>query len=335
MELDALAAARGARPEVDAGVGRVAVDLGELVVGEVELRERSESESSSCATLEAPTSVEVMRGSRSVHASASCASDLAAPLRELVRARGSSPASPRSAGPARASVFAAAREPAGIPSRYLSVSIPCASGEKPMQPTPSSPSASSRLGLDPAVEQRVRRLVDQERRAERRAGSPPPRASSPASTTRCPRRAPCPADGGVERAHRLLERRLGIEAVRVEDVDVVEPHPRERLVERCEQVLARAPLAVRPGPHVVAGLRRDHELVAVRAQVVAQHAAERLLGRAVRRAVVVREVEMGDAEVERAAEDRAARLERAVAAEVVPEPERDRGQLEAARPQRR
>ena len=39
-----------------------------------------------------------------------------------------------------------ARDPAGIPFRYLSVSIPCASGEKPMQPTPSSPSVSSSSG---------------------------------------------------------------------------------------------------------------------------------------------------------------------------------------------
>ena len=39
-----------------------------------------------------------------------------------------------------------AREPSGIPSRYLSVSSPCASGAKAMQPTPSSSSASSRSG---------------------------------------------------------------------------------------------------------------------------------------------------------------------------------------------
>ena len=57
--------------------------------------------------------------------------------------------------------------------------------------------------------------------------------------------------------------------------------------------------------------------------------AEVLLGRAVRRPVVVREVEVRDAEVERAADDRALRLERPVVAEVVPEPERDRGQLAA------
>ena len=38
----------------------------------------------------------------------------------------------------------AAREPSGMPSRYLPVSIPWASGENAMQPTPVSPSTSSR-----------------------------------------------------------------------------------------------------------------------------------------------------------------------------------------------
>src|SRR5581483_9424439 len=80
-----------------------------------------------------------------------------------------------------------------------------------------------------------------------------------------------------------------------------------------------------------ARLRRDDELVAVRAEVAAHELAERPLRRAVRRAVVVREVEVRDPEVERAPHDRPARLERPVAAEVPPETERDRGQLQAAR----
>ena len=50
---------------------------------------------------------------------------------------------------------------------------------------------------------------------------------------------------GRERAHRLLERRLRVEPVAVEDVDVVEAHPGQALVERAQQVLARPPLAVR------------------------------------------------------------------------------------------
>ena len=136
----------------------------------------------------------------------------------------------------------------------------------------------------------------------------------------------------VERAHRLLERRVRVEPVRVEDVDVLEAEPLEALVEAREQVLARAPLAVRAGPHVVARLRRDDELVAVRREVVAEQAAEVLLRGAVRRPVVVREVEVRDAEVERAPRDRADRVERTFVPEVLPEPERDGGQLEAAAP---
>jgi hypothetical protein len=135
---------------------------------------------------------------------------------------------------------------------------------------------------------------------------------------------------GVERAHRLLERRLGVEAVGIEDVDVVEPHPGEALVEACEQVLPRAPDSIRARPHVVARLRRDHELVAVRIQVLLQQHSEVLLGRAVRRAVVVRQIEVRHAEIECTADDRAARLERAVVPEVLPEAERDRRELEPA-----
>ena len=49
-----------------------------------------------------------------------------------------------------------AREPSGMPPRYLSVSRPCASGEKAMQPMPSSLSTSSR----PSSTQRLNMLYD-------------------------------------------------------------------------------------------------------------------------------------------------------------------------------
>ena len=45
----------------------------------------------------------------------------------------------------------------------------------------------------------------------------------------------------VERAHRLLERRLGIEPVRVEDVDVVEAHAGCRLCSRLASRYLREP----------------------------------------------------------------------------------------------
>src|SRR5690606_26803219 len=59
------------------------------------------------------------------------------------------------------------------------------------------------------------------------------------------------------------------------------------------------------------------------------YVAERLLRRAGRRAVIVGEVEMGDAEVEGAAADGAPGPVRRILAEIVPQPERQRRQLQA------
>src|SRR3977135_2261466 len=80
------------------------------------------------------------------------------------------------------------------------------------------------------------------------------------------------ANGAVERAHGLRERGVGGKSMRVEDVDVLEAHAREALIEARQEVLARAPLAVRAGPHVVAGLRGDDELVAPRPDVLREDA---------------------------------------------------------------
>ena len=66
------------------------------------------------------------------------------------------------------------------------------------------------------------------------------------------------------------------------------------------------------------------------AEVGAQDLAEVDFRRARRRPVIVGEIEVGDAEVERRAADRPHRIERLVEAETVPQPERDRRQLEAA-----
>src|SRR6187402_652488 len=67
----------------------------------------------------------------------------------------------------------------------------------------------------------------------------------------------------IERSHRLLEGRLGVVPMAVEDVDIIEPEPRQTLIGAGDQVLARAPFTVRTGPHPVAGLARDHELIAM------------------------------------------------------------------------
>ncbi len=68
----------------------------------------------------------------------------------------------------------------------------------------------------------------------------------------------------------------------------------------------------------------------MRLKIFLEDAAEVALGASIRRAVVVGEIEMSDAEIERGAQDLALALERRVVAEVVPEPQRQGRQLQAA-----
>ena len=183
--------------------------------------------------------------------------------------------------------------------------------------------------LHPAVEHRIGRLVDQQRRAQRfqdrhRLPRQLRRIRGDADIQRfaLPHRA-------VQCSHRFLQRRARIDAVRVEDVHVVQAHAFQALVEAGGHRFAAAPFTVRAVPHLVAGLGGDHDLVAIRLEVAGEHAAEVLLRRAEGRAVVVGEVEMRDAAVERATQDAAAGLEHVGAAKVLPEPKRDGRQVEA------
>src|ERR1035441_3689850 len=132
--------------------------------------------------------------------------------------------------------------------------------------------------------------------------------------------------GGDERAHGLFEGTIQPGAVRVEDVDVIEAHALQAVVERGQHILARAADAVRPGPHIPAGLGRDQEFVAQAAEVLAQNLADVLLGRAIGRPVVVCEVEMRYAAIEGSPDDRAPGLEDICPAEVLPQTQRYRRQ---------
>jgi len=76
-----------------------------------------------------------------------------------------------------------------------------------------------------------------------------------------------------ERPHRLLERRLVVEAVRLVDVDVVGAEPRERAVDRLHDVLARqAAVVVLAGAGRPVDLGEDLEaLAALTLQRLAEH----------------------------------------------------------------
>src|ERR1041385_5950811 len=87
-----------------------------------------------------------------------------------------------------------------------------------------------------------------------------------------------------------------------------------------------------PGPHVPPGLGRDQELIPVRPQVRGHDRAKVQLGLAIGRSVVVREIEVGHAQVEGPEQDGLLHVERLAITEVLPQPERHLRQQDAALP---
>jgi hypothetical protein len=71
--------------------------------------------------------------------------------------------------------------------------------------------------------------------------------------------------------------------------------------------------------------------MAVGRELLTQDAAQRLLGRTVRRAVAVSVVEMSNTQVEGVQDDAALGLERIVSAELLPQPEGEGRQVEPGR----
>ena len=137
--------------------------------------------------------------------------------------------------------------------------------------------------------------------------------------------------GAGQCAHGFFQRGVGIETVRIKNVYVVQVHALQALVQAGQHIFASAAaLAVRTGPHVVTGLAGDHQLVAVRAEVAAHVFAKVGLGAAVGWAVVVGQVEMGDAQVKGRCQHGALGGHGRGVAKVVPQAQGDGGQFQAA-----
>ena len=187
--------------------------------------------------------------------------------------------------------------------------------------------------LDPAVQQVVRGLVDQHRHMpllEQRRQLPRARGGI--------RR-----DADVQRLallHRLRQRAGGflqrgqrVETVRIEDVDIVQPHALQALVQTGQHVLARTTaLTIGTRPHLPAGLGGDDQLVPVTLEILAQQTAEIDLRTAKGRTIVVGQVEVVDAQIKRGAQQRTLAGQRRAVAKVMPQPQRQGRQHQPAAP---
>ena len=107
----------------------------------------------------------------------------------------------------------------------------------------------------------------------------------------------------------------------VEDVHIIQAQAFQRLVEAGEQVRAAAEVAIGACPHFIAGLGGDDEFVAVMFEILGEQQSAVLLGLAGLGAVVVGQVEVGDAVVEGGEDQGLHLVEWRDVAEVVPEAE--------------
>lgn len=116
----------------------------------------------------------------------------------------------------------------------------------------------------------------------------------------------------------------------VEDVHIFHAETLQALVAACDQIFARTPFAVGTRPHEITRLGGDDELVAIETQSVFEDAPEvRFCGTRFG-SVVVGEIEMSDAEIESRMRHSLRVVEVVDASEVVPQPEREQGQFDAA-----
>ncbi len=104
-------------------------------------------------------------------------------------------------------------------------------------------------------------------------------------------------DSLCQSPHGLLQGRLGIHPVMIEDIYIFQPHPLKALVQAGQQIFPAAPVSIRSRPHVITCFCADDQLVSVRSQIFFQYSPEILLRAAGRRPIIIRKIKMTDSVV--------------------------------------
>ena len=120
--------------------------------------------------------------------------------------------------------------------------------------------------------------------------------------------------------HRFFQRCLRVVTMGIEHVHVIQAHTYKALVETGHERLAASPVPVGTGPHVVTGLGRHKQFVAIRLEGFLHNESESLFGTAIRRTVIVRQIEMRDAMVESIMRHRQRMRQRIDVTEIMPQP---------------
>ena len=138
------------------------------------------------------------------------------------------------------------------------------------------------------------------------------------------------ADNLIQCAHGLFNGSIGIGAVMVENIYIVQMHPLQRLVQTGNQIFPAAPVAIRAGPHIISGLGGNDQFVTVGVPVPIHMDAEIALRLAIGRSIVVCQIEMGNAQIETGSQNALLGAEGGNVAEIVPQTQRNCREQQAA-----
>ena len=177
--------------------------------------------------------------------------------------------------------------------------------------------------FDPSIQQRVGRLVNQQRNAEVGQDFRGSKGACRPVGGNADIQRLALGNGGGQRTHGFFNRRIRVRSVVVEDVDIVQAKPLEALVQAGQHVLARPEIPVGAWPHIPPRLGRDDQFVSIPGKILAQDTSGVDFSRPERWTVIVREIEVGDSQVEGRVHDLSLRGQRFVVAEVMPEPQTD------------
>src|SRR5580658_1716306 len=118
----------------------------------------------------------------------------------------------------------------------------------------------------------------------------------------------------------------------IKNVNILEPHALQALIETRQHIFARAKIPVWPRPHIPTRLSRNNQLVAIRQKILLENLPERFLRRSVRRPIIICQIKMCDPEIESPPQHGARVLEIIYTAKVVPKSKRHRRKLNPASP---
>ena len=101
----------------------------------------------------------------------------------------------------------------------------------------------------------------------------------------------------VQRHHGFFQRRVGIEAVGIEDVDVGQAEAFQARIQARDQRLARAPFAIGTRPHIVASLGGNDHFISVLAKITLHDVSKMGLSTTGWRTIIVGQIEMSNTSV--------------------------------------